>query len=185
MALIASVGGDERELERYVKVVEPIDPSQWPVNIDKAMYALKSIFRLKARAAEAAQMEAKLGNFVNEDEIEDGIATRRMRRRRNLMKADEEEIEGGKLGYFQMGKFVNDVIKGKVSKQSNEDDEEEEDDQDYDEKATSGSSSTQSMGASLGDEKEKSLSSFDDLETSSLGYFDFKSFIDDMLSNHP
>jgi hypothetical protein len=155
------------------------------VNIDKAMYALKSIFRLKARAAEAAQMEAKLGNFVNEDEIEDGIATRRMRRRRNLMKADEEEIEGGKLGYFQMGKFVNDVIKGKVSEQSNEDDEEEEDDQDYDEKATSGSSSTQSMGASLGDEKEKSLSSFDDLETSSLGYFDFKSFIDDMLSNHP
>ena len=130
-------------------------------------------------------MEAKLGNFVNEDEIEDGIATRRMRRRRNLMKADEEEIEGGKLGYFQMGKFVNDVIKGKVSEQSNEDDEEEEDDQDYDEKATSGSSSTQSMGASLGDEKEKSLSSFDDLETSSLGYFDFKSFIDDMLSNHP
>jgi hypothetical protein len=101
------------------------------------------------------------------------------------MKADEEEIEGGKLGYFQMGKFVNDVIKGKVSEQSNEDDEEEEDDQDYDEKATSGSSSTQSMGASLGDEKEKSLSSFDDLETSSLGYFDFKSFIDDMLSNHP
>jgi len=185
VALIASVGGDERELERYVKVVEPIDPSQWPVNIDKAMYALKSIFRLKARAAEAAQMEAKLGNFVNEDEIEDGIATRRMRRRRNLMKADEEEIEGGKLGYFQMGKFVNDVIKGKVSEQSNEDDEEEEDDQDYDEKATSGSSSTQSMGASLGDEKEKSLSSFDDLETSSLGYFDFKSFIDDMLSNHP
>ena len=185
VALIASAGGDERELERYVKVVEPIDPSQWPVNIDKAMYALKSIFRLKARAAEAAQMEAKLGNFVNEDEIEDGIATRRMRRRRNLMKADEEEIEVGKLGYFQMGKFVNDVIKGKVSEQSNEDDEEEEDDQDYDEKATSGSSSTQSMGASLGDEKEKSLSSFDDLETSSLGYFDFKSFIDDMLSNHP
>jgi hypothetical protein len=84
-----------------------------------------------------------------------------------------------------MGKFVNDVIKGKVSEQSNEDDEEEEDDQDYDEKATSGSSSTQSMGASLGDEKEKSLSSFDDLETSSLGYFDLKSFIDDMLSNHP
>ena len=183
VALLASAGGDERELERYVKVVEPIDPSQWPVNIDKAMYALKSIFRLKARAAEVAQMDANLGNFVNEDEIEDRIATRRMRRRRNLMKADEEEIEVGKLGYFQMGKFVNDVIKGKVSEQSNKDDEEEEDDQDYD--AISGSSSTQSMGASLGDEKEKSLSSFDDLETSSLGYFDFKSFIDDMLSNHP
>ena len=28
-----------------------------------------------------------------------------------------------------MGKFVNDVIKGKVSEQSNEDDKEEEDDQ--------------------------------------------------------
>ena len=26
VALIASAGGDERELEKYVKVVEPIDP---------------------------------------------------------------------------------------------------------------------------------------------------------------
>merc|ERR1719472_583982 len=99
-------------------------------------------------------------------------------KRKKMIKITMKKQLLGKLGYFQMGKFVNDVIKGKVSEQSNEDDEEEEDDQDYDEKATSGSSSTQSMGASLGDEKEKSLSSFDDLETSSLGYFDFKSFID-------
>jgi hypothetical protein len=70
------------------------------------------------------------------------------------MKADEEESEVGKLGYFQMGKFVNDVIKGKVSERSNEDDEEEEDDQDYDEKATLGEAQQPKLGKVIEDTSE-------------------------------
>jgi len=179
VALLASAGGDERELEKYVKVVEPIDPSEWPVNIDKAMYALKSIFRLKAKAVEAAEMEAKLGDFLNNEEIEREIATRRRRhQRRRLMKSNDkeeqsEEIKEGKLGYFEMGNFVQDVIKGRAYDKANADDE-----NDYDERAASTVGVSEASEALLGDSMEES-------STSSLGYFELGNFVKDALSPAP
>jgi hypothetical protein len=177
VALLASAGGDERELEKYVKVVEPIDPSEWPVNIDKAMYALKSIFRLKAKAVEAAEMEAKLGDFLNNEEIEREIATRRRRhQRRRLMKSNDkeersEETKEGKLGYFEMGNFVQDVIKGRAYDKAIADDE-----NDYDERAASTVGVSEASEALLGDSME---------DTSSLGYFELTNFVKDVLSPAP
>jgi len=179
VALLASAGGDERELEKYVKVVEPIDPSEWPVNIDKAMYALKSIFRLKAKAVEAAEMEAKLGDFLNNEEIEREIATRRRRhQRRRLMKSNDkeersEEIKEGKLGYFEMGNFVQDVIKGRAYDKASVDDE-----NDYDERAASTVGVSEASEALLGDSMEES-------SMSSLGYFELTNFVKDALSPAP
>jgi hypothetical protein len=179
VALLASAGGDERELEKYVKVVEPIDPSEWPVNIDKAMYALKSIFRLKAKAVEAAQMEAKLGDFLNSEEIEREIATRRRRhQRRRLMKSNEkeepsEETEKGKLGYFEMDNFVQDVIKGRANDKLIADDE-----SDYDESAARAAGVSDVSAALLGNSMMGS-------STSSLGYFDLNNFVKDALSPVP
>ena len=179
VALLASAGGDERELEKYVKVVEPIDPSEWPVNIDKAMYALKSIFRLKAKVVEAAQMEAKLGDFLNNEEIEREIATRRRRhQRRRLMKSNDkeersEETKEGKLGYFEMGNFVQDVIKGRANDRVIVDDQ-----SDYDESSASTVGVSEASEALLGN-------SMKELSTSSLGYFDLRNFINDALSPVP
>ena len=180
VALIASAGGDERELEKYVKVVEPIDPSQWPVNIDKAMYALKSIFRLKSREMAESQLEAKLGDFFVDDEMEDGIATRN----RRSLKSEPAE-EGGKLGYFDMGKFIEDAMNGRVREKTNDDD--DDDDDDYD-------SITQTSRSKVGfGDLEASLAEADDNKASldnqaavgALGYFEFKDFVRDAVSAHP
>jgi hypothetical protein len=179
VALLASAGGDERELEKYVKVVEPIDPSEWPVNIDKAMYALKSIFRLKAKAVEAAQMEAKLGDFLSNEEIGREIATRRRRhQRRRLMKSNDkeersEETKEGKLGFFEMGNFIQDVSKGRANDGVIGDDE-----TDYDERAASTVGFSETSEALLGNSMKES-------STSSLGYFDLRNFVKDALSPVP
>ncbi len=188
VALIASAGGDERELEKYVKVVEPIDPSQWPVNIDKAMYALKSIFRLKSREMAESQLEAKLGDFFVDDEMEDGIATRN----RRSLKSEPAE-EGGKLGYFDMGKFIEDAMNGRVREKTNEDDdddddekdEKDDDDDDYD-SIIETSRSKVGFGdpeASLG-EADDNKASLDNQAVGALGYFDFKDFVKDVVSVH-
>ena len=180
VALIASAGGDERELEKYVKVVEPIDPSQWPVNIDKAMYALKSIFRLKSREMEESQLEAKLGDFFVDDEMEDGIATRN----RRSLKSEPAE-EGGKLGYFDMGKFIEDAMNGRVREKTNEDDDDDEkdekddDDDDYDSIIETSRSKVASLGKA--DDNKASL---DNQAVGALGYFDFKDFVKDVVSVH-
>ena len=177
VALIASAGGDERELEKYVKVVEPIDPSQWPVNIDKAMYALKSIFRLKSREMEESQLEAKLGDLFVDDEMEDGIATRN----RRSLKSEPAE-EGGKLGYFDMGKFIEDAMNGRVREKTNEDDD---DDDDYD-SIIETSRSKVGFGdpeASLG-KADDNKASLDNQAVGALGYFDFKDFVKDVVSVH-
>ena len=184
VALIASAGGDERELEKYVKVVEPIDPSQWPVNIDKAMYALKSIFRLKSREMAESQLEAKLGDFFVDDEMEDGIATRN----RRSLKSEPAE-EGGKLGYFDMGKFIEDAMNRRVREKTNDDDDDdddEDDDDDYD-SITETSRSKVGLGdpeASLG-EADDNKASLDNQATGALGYFEFKDFVKDAVSAHP
>ena len=188
VALIASAGGDERELEKYVKVVEPIDPSQWPVNIDKAMYALKSIFRLKSREMEESQLEAKLGDLFVDDEMEDGIATRN----RRSLKSEPAE-EGGKLGYFDMGKFIEDAMNGRVREKTNEDDDDEkdekdekdDDDDDYD-SIIETSRSKVGFGdpeASLG-KADDNKASLDNQAVGALGYFDFKDFVKDVVSVH-
>ena len=177
VALIASAGGDERELEKYVKVVEPIDPSQWPVNIDKAMYALKSIFRLKSREMAESQLEAKLGDFFVDDEMEDGIATRN----RRSLKSEPAE-EGGKLGYFDMGKFIEDAMNGRVREKTNDDD-----NNDYD-SITETSRSKVGFGdleASLAEADDNKASLDNQAAVGALGYFEFKDFVKDAVSAHP
>ena len=179
VALIASAGGDERELEKYVKVVEPIDPSQWPVNIDKAMYALKSIFRLKSREMAESQLEAKLGDFFVDDEMEDGIATRN----RRSLKSEPAE-EAGELGYFEMGTFIEDAMNGRVREKTNDDD--DDDNNDY-HSITETSRSKVGFGnpeASLG-EADDNKASFDNQATGALGYFEFKDFVKDAVLAHP
>ena len=181
VALIASAGGDERELEKYVKVVEPIDPSQWPVNIDKAMYALKSIFRLKSREMEESQLEAKLGDLFD-DEMEDGIATRN----RRSLKSEPAE-EGGKLGYFDMGKFIEDAMNGRVREKTNEDDDDDDDEKneknDDDDDYDSIIETSRSKVASLG-KADDNKASLDNQAVGALGYFDFKDFVKDVVSVH-
>tara|TARA_B100000073_G_scaffold245413_1_gene205960 strand:- start:5066 stop:7525 length:2460 start_codon:yes stop_codon:yes gene_type:complete len=180
VALIASAGGDERELEKYVKVVEPIDPSQWPVNIDKAMYALKSIFILKSREMAESQLEAKLGDFFVDDEMEDGIATRN----RRSLKSEPAE-EGGKLGYFDMGKFIEDAMNGRVREKTNDDD--DDDDNDYD-SITETSRSKVGFGdleASLAEADDNKASLDNQAAVGALGYFEFKDFVRDAVSAHP
>ena len=180
VALIASAGGDERELEKYVKVVEPIDPSQWPVNIDKAMYALKSIFRLKSREMAESQLEAKLGDFFVDDEMEDGIATRN----RRSLKSEPAE-EGGKLGYFDMGKFIEDAMNGRVREKTNDDD--DDDNNDYD-SITETSRSKVGFGdleASLAEADDNKASLDNQAAVGALGYFEFKDFVKDAVLAHP
>ena len=52
--------------------------------------------------------------------MEDGIATRN----RRSLKSEPAE-EGGKLGYFDMGKFIEDAMNGRVREKTNDDDDDD------------------------------------------------------------
>jgi hypothetical protein len=173
VALIVSVGGEESELEKYVKVVEPIDPSQWPLNIDRAMYALKRIFTLKARAEKAAAKSAKLGKVP---------------RVLLQVEGDKESKKDGSLGYFEMESFVEDALKGKVEEKTNDDDDDDQITQEYDDEEQQGVSSSESssesstQSASLGSQQSNT---YDEKRVGALGYFDFKNFASDVVGNIP
>ena len=151
------------------------------MNIDKAMYALKSIFILKSREMAESQLEAKLGDFFVDDEMEDGIATRN----RRSLKSEPAE-EGGKLGYFDMGKFIEDAMNGRVREKTNDDD--DDDDNDYD-SITETSRSKVGFGdleASLAEADDNKVTSLDNqAAVGALGYFQVKDFVRDAVSAHP